>query len=123
MRFPKILGVVAAGLFVVGCQTTTSTWTPPQDNTQTIINLIGSGLSGVEVLLPAAQTYQAPDGRDCGVYRIRQHISGSIRAGVATVCHYPGQRWVLVSRNIEPPVATTQPPATTSPGGWRPVTY
>ena len=119
MRFPKILGVIAAGLFVVGCQTT-STWTPPQDDTQAIVNLIGNGLSGVEVLLPASRTYLAADGRDCAVYQFRQHAGGTIRPGVATVCHFPGERWQLVQRNLEPPVATTQPPAATTPGAWQP---
>jgi hypothetical protein len=133
MRFGQLCGIALIGLGMAGCATQI-------DNEAA--RVIRAGAPNIDVASYPLRAYDRADGSHCEDYRIYESGSGVARQGVATVCRYTGQRWILIARAFEAvgsstpvystPVPTTSVPVTqnppppssgtTVPGQWAPVT-
>lgn len=91
----KFAVLVLATLVLGACQTTASV-----DNSAAI-SVIKSGDQDIDVATIPLRAFNRDDGSMCEEYRYYQSGVGVARQGRAVVCHYEGERWVLVSRRMD----------------------
>ena len=96
MKVAAIFGLTMAGLAVAACQATMS------EAAQVIL----AGTTNIDVATNPMREYRRPDGSECQVYRYYRIGVGVARQGQATVCRYRGQKWILISRVLDPLPAT-----------------
>ena len=108
--FVRIGMVILAGALMAACQTTYN------NQTGTILNVIGGGLGNTEVFTPPYQTYNRRDGSYCEIYQVRQfNRGGRVRYGTATVCRYGVDPWFLAGQNFDPWIQAGSPVPAPSP--------
>ena len=118
MTIKQYLGLGALA-FLAACQTTAEV-----DYSQAI-NVIRAGAPDITVSPPPDRNYTRADGSTCQEFRYYQPgDKGRPLQGLAVVCRYRDQDWILVSRKLDPVPGKPGDGAPDTPPGkdWTPIT-
>jgi len=117
LRLSRPYTAVAALILLSACQTTSAV-----DYSQAN-QVIRAGYPDITVAPEPGRSFNREDGSVCEEFRYFQPgDDGLARQGLAVVCRYEGQNWVLVSRKLDKTLDAI--PETPAGGGkkWAPVT-